>query len=160
MDLTISPGQTVFARWKKRYYYPAIVDEVFDTHVNVTYLDKEVAVVAKEHIIPLQAAFDTLQFQGNWQHGGLYYKGKLASQLPLIMHYNDGDVEQVDLSQLRGTRPELTPRPTPAQGPVKKSKKDPVPIQSEKEAVRELKALRKNGLISKEEFKRMKQQLQ
>jgi len=138
---TASPGQTVFARWKNSYYYPAMVDAVTDDGVKVTYLEDGLsALVSHEYIVELQEAFDTMQFQGNWQHGGFFYKGKLASHLPLVMHYNDGDVEQIELSQLRGTRPE----------PVEES----VPIQSEKEAVKELKTLLKNGLISKEEFKR------
>jgi len=147
-----SPGQTVFARYKDGYYYPAVVDAVLDGQVKVSYLDGDEGLAEQEHIMELQEAFDTMQFQGNWKHGGLFYKGKITSHLPMIMHYNDGDVEQIELVQLRGKRPEAAKKP-------EKAKKEPVLVQSEKEAIKELKAMRKNGLISKEEFKRMKNQM-
>ncbi|MCL2842111.1 MAG: SHOCT domain-containing protein [Oscillospiraceae bacterium] len=155
MRFTASLGQTVFARYKDGYYYPAVVDEVLGEHINASFLDGDTGVIAKEDIMELQEGFETLHFQGNWQHGGIFYKGKLASHLPMVMHYNDGDVEQIELVQLRGKRP------GPVKKPTKKNpaKKEPVHVQSEKEAIKELKALRKNGFISKEEFKRMKNQL-
>jgi len=162
MHFTASPGQTVFAHWRNGYYYPAVVTEVLGDHIKVSVLaDGVVAQIEREYIIELQAAFDTMHFQGNWQHEGIFYRGKLASHLPLIMHYNDGDVEQLELSQLRGKRleSEKKPKKKPAREPKKERHTEPVLIQSEKEAIKELKMLRRTGRISKEEYKRLREQL-
>jgi len=82
MSAMVSPGQTVFARWGEKYYYPALVDEVLEQQIRVSYLDGDVGLVAKEDVLELQKGFEMLQFQGNWQHGGVFFKGKIASHLP------------------------------------------------------------------------------
>jgi len=158
MDFMVSPGQTVFARWKDGYYYPAVVDEILGSHAKVSFLDGDEGRVLKEHMMELQEAFETMNFQGNWKYGGIFFKGVIASHLPMVMHYNDGDVEQIELGQLRGVmpKPKAESKQEPKPKPESKSAGGAVPIQSEKDAVKELKTWLKNGLISKEEFKRRK----
>jgi len=46
-----------------------------------------------------------MQLQGNWENHGLFYSGRLNTQEPMTMHYNDGDIEQLALKQIRGARP-------------------------------------------------------
>jgi len=79
LDATHPLTQTVFARWKKKYYYPATIVEDYENHSKVLYLDGDVATVLKEHIISLEEAFSTLQFQGNWKQMGLFYKGRITN---------------------------------------------------------------------------------
>jgi len=145
MRFIATPGQTIFARWKDGYYYPATVDAVTGNDLKVSYLDGDVGQVSSEHIVELQEGFENMQFQGNWQYAGIFFKGTLSSQLPMVMNYNDGDVEQVELGQLRGVMPKPKPSENPAEPPI-----------SSKEYLGQLKALYKNGLISKEEYQRRK----
>lgn len=99
-------GQTIFARWESNgFYYPAIISEIFDNYIRAAYLDGDSGTVLKEHVLSLQEGYKILNFQGNWKYGGIFYKGIIASQQPLIMNYNDGDVEIIELAQLRGARP-------------------------------------------------------
>ncbi|MCL2562824.1 MAG: hypothetical protein FWE08_02140 [Oscillospiraceae bacterium] len=149
--IRLTPGQTVFARWKNSYYYPAIVNEILDDQINVSFLDGCTGSAAREHVMELEEALQNLTLQGNWKHGGFFFKGVLASRNPLIMNYNDGDVEQIELSQLRGKR--LSPGETPAPNPRK------ISAQDVKAEVEQLKSLRKTGMITKDEFKRMKKSL-
>ena len=95
--------QVVFARWDKRYYYPGIIVETMPEHARVNFLDGDSSTVLNEHIISKDEAFKILDFQGNYNYWGLYYKGVISSYQPLIMSYNDGDVEQIELKQLRGS---------------------------------------------------------
>jgi len=134
MGFMISSGQTVFARWRNGYYYPATVEEVLGNEIKVSFLDGYKGKVARAHVVELQEAFQTMQFQSNWKHGGIFFKGKLTSQLPMIMHYDDGDVEEITLDQLRG-RP-----PRPPAGDVTAE-------------LEQLKSLYKAGLLTKEEYK-------
>jgi len=98
-------GQTVFARWKDGYYYPAIVDDIMVNVVKVTFLEDGITGTAvREHVVDLQEAFQKMQMQGNWGNEGLYYKGRLNEEA-MEMYYNDGDVERLELKQLRGARP-------------------------------------------------------
>ena len=137
MRFTASPGQTVFAPWRDGYYYPATIDEVLGTDIKVSYLDGYKGQVAREDVVELQEAFQTMQFQGNWKHGGLFYKGTLSSDLPMTMYYNDGDVEQITLEQLRGAMPAKAARD--------------VTVELE-----QLKSLYKSGLLTKEEYRHRK----
>ena len=106
MDSIISIGQTVFARWKDGYYYPAAVEEISECGlVHVSYLDGDTGTMFQGQIVDLEETFETMQLQGNWENHGVFYKGRLSTQEPMTMYYNDGDVEQVDLLQLRGARP-------------------------------------------------------
>jgi hypothetical protein len=106
MPTQISSGKTVFARWgPDGYYYPGIVGQVLDNHVKIAFLDGYSGLVTKEQIIELEMAFETLNFEGNFQNGGGFYKGVVSSRNPMIINYDDGDVEQIDLKQLRGARP-------------------------------------------------------
>ena len=100
----ISQGQTVFARWKDGYYYPGVVDKVMEYAVKVLFLDGDVGLVAKGHVVELQEALQTMQLQGNFENCGVFFKGVLESQESMTMYYNDGDVEQVELKQLRGAK--------------------------------------------------------
>jgi len=141
------PGETVFARWRDGYYYPAVVDVVLGNELKVSYLDGYTGQVSVEHVVEMQEAFETMQFQGNWKSGGFFFKGTIASFLPaMIMHYNDGDVEQIELHQLRGVRPKA------AKTAARTEQAEP--IQSERDALKELKSWLKAGLITKEEYKR------
>jgi len=147
MRFMVTPGQTVFARWRNGYYYPAVVDEVLGNDIQVSYLDGDTGPVAKEHVMELQEAFEVLNLQGNWKHGGFFFKGEIASQEPLTMHYNDGGIEQIELVQLRGK-------------PVKPTAVKACPPKSiASTELEKLKTLHKTGLISKEEFKRRKKLL-
>ena len=106
MDVMIFPGQTVFARWEDGYYYPAIVDEVLDDDIiKVSFLAGELGFASREQMVEMQEALQIMQLQGNWVNGGIYYSGRLNTQEPMTMYYNDGDVEQVELKQIRGARP-------------------------------------------------------
>jgi len=105
MSAMTLPEQTVFARWMDGYYYPAVVDEDLGSDVKVSFLDGYFGLASKEHVVELQEALRTMQLQGNWKNGGIYFKGRLDSGEPMTMYYNDGDVEQVELKQLRGVRP-------------------------------------------------------
>jgi hypothetical protein len=95
-------AEVLFARWQDNFYYPAVVLEYFDDQLKVNYLDGDSGMVDKDQTMDLQEAFNTLSFQGNWQNSGLFYKGIIADYDPMIMNYNDGDVEEVQLRQLRG----------------------------------------------------------
>jgi len=102
----ISAGDTVFAYWNdgNGYYYSATVNEVFDNDVDVTFLlDGVKNIVPIEQVVDLQKALNTMRFEGNWKRLGVFYEGKLSSHQPIIMNYNDGFVEEVQLKQLRGT---------------------------------------------------------
>ena len=154
MAYMISVGQMVFARWGNSYYYPALVAEVHDNQIKAAYLDGSVGMVSKEHVLELQEAFETLEFQGNWRHGGFFFKGRIASRDPLIIHYNDGDTEQIELRQLRGKLPK----------PDKKTASpyaDPqtVPARDKEQRLEQLKSLHKAGMLTKEEYKQRKKLL-
>jgi len=98
-------GTTVFARWSDGYYYPAVIDTVGDFDVKVSYLDGDTGTVQRKHIVPLDEALRTFSLQGNWQNHGIFFRGSVSGDDPMIMYYRDGDVEEVQLVQLRGTRP-------------------------------------------------------
>jgi len=97
--------QLYFAHWSRGYYYLAVIDEDLENYVRVTFFDGYKRILPKEQVIELQEAFNTMTFQGNWQEGLFWYNGVLSSLQPLIMAYNDGDVEHVSLSQLRAFFP-------------------------------------------------------
>ena len=59
----------------------------------------------KTEILEFEDALNILQLEGNWKHFGLFYKGRISNLNPLVMSYNDGDIEQIELSQLRGKLP-------------------------------------------------------
>ncbi|MCL2540459.1 MAG: hypothetical protein FWE53_03485 [Firmicutes bacterium] len=97
--------RTVFARWAPDgFYYPATIIEEFANHVKVLFLDGVDSMILKEHVVELQQAYKTMRFEGNWQNQGFFYTGKIASHEPLIFNYDDGDVEELMLVQLRGTK--------------------------------------------------------
>ena len=156
MRYAISPGQTVFARWRNGYYYPAIADAVLEDHIQAAFLDGYRAQVSKEHVLELEEAYKTLDFQGNWKHGGLFFKGVIASHDPMIMHYKDGDVEQIELSQLRGKPPKpdkKTANPAPDRHLSATRDRD-TEIRLE-----QLKSLHKSGMLTKEEYKQRRDAL-
>ena len=100
-----SLGQTVFAQWSSDgYYYPATVGDILENHVRVSFLDGDAGTVSKAHIVELGEAFKVMEFEGNWKYLGMFYKGVISSSQPLIMDYDDGDVERIQLNQLRGSR--------------------------------------------------------
>ena len=94
--------QVCFASWTDGHYYPGVVVEVLPGHAKVAFLDNDTGFVPNENIVGLDEAFETMEFQSKWQNGLFYYKGVLSSHRPLIMHYNDGAIEKIDLKQLRG----------------------------------------------------------
>ena len=96
----IQPNQIVFARWWGNYFYPGVTGEVFPDHVKIQFLDGYETTAPKPDVVPLQEAFDTMDFEGLWG-GWLWSKGVLASQHPIIMNYNDGKVDRLDLKRLR-----------------------------------------------------------
>ena len=101
-----SAAQMVFARWKSgKYFYPGVVKGVHEGNATVLFFDGEMGVAAMDDILELEDALTSLNLEGNWNNFGFYYKGTIAGREPLVMHYNDGDVELVELGQLRGRRP-------------------------------------------------------
>jgi len=96
-------NQLCFARWTDGNYYPAVTGEVLPDRVRVGYLDNTSGLVRKDEILDLQEAFRILEFQGRYRHGLLFYSG-VISQHDMIMNYDDGDVELVELRQLRGRK--------------------------------------------------------
>ena len=99
-------AQFYFARWDDGYYYPGIIGEVLQNKVKFDFLDGNSQHISKDHILKLQEAFDILSFEGNYQNGGSFYEGTLSSYNPMIITYNDGIDEQVELIQLRGYNPD------------------------------------------------------
>ena len=148
---TVSVGQTVFARWRNSYYYPAVVAEVLKDHIKAHYLDGDVGIVPNKHVMSLQEGFDTLNFQGNWRNLGLFYKGVIAEYDPMIMNYNDGDVEQIELRQLRGKMPKA-----PKQAATPYSAAQMPSARNTGDKLEQLETLYKTGLITKEEYKQRK----
>ena len=105
IDNSLGSGTTVFALWEgDNYYYPAHIGESNSSQITVNYLDGETALLASEFVIELQEALSILNFEGNWENKGSYYNGIITSTQPLIITYEDGVDEQVELTQLRGTR--------------------------------------------------------
>ena len=101
----ITQGETVFALWEPDgYYYPGVVAAIIERQARISFLDGDEDLVPVEHIINLDTALNTLALEGNWEFLGLFYTGNLSSREPMIMLYDDGDVEQVQLVQLRGAR--------------------------------------------------------
>ncbi|MCL2530624.1 MAG: hypothetical protein FWE40_00505 [Oscillospiraceae bacterium] len=108
------PVGTVFARWSDGYFYPGALgeQEQFGDRTQIHFLDGDTAMVLDDDILQLDQAFAVLQMEGNWKHGGVFFKGTVASQNPMVMHYNDGDVEMIQLRQLRGAKPGEAPKRT------------------------------------------------
>jgi len=107
------PDGAVFARWTDDgYFYPGILGEreQFGDHTQINFLDGRSAMVLEHDILEINHAFSILQMEGNWKLGGLFFKGQVASRSPMVMHYNDGDVEMIQLRQLRGAKPGETPK--------------------------------------------------
>lgn len=100
----IQTGQTCFALWRDKYYYPAVIEDVLLHRVKVAFLDGHKGEVREEDIVDLQEAFKTMRFQGRWKNGLVFYKGTITSHNPMVMKYDDGYVEQIELKQLRGRR--------------------------------------------------------
>ena len=156
---TVSVGQTVFARWRDGYYYPAIVAEVLSGHIKANYLDGDVGIVPNEHVMSLQEGFETLNFQGNWRYLGFFYKGVITSHEPMIMNYNDGDVEQVELRQLRGKMPKAQKQTTGFFSSLFSSAPPAPPVRNAEDRLEQLESMYKTGLISKEEYEQRKRLL-
>ena len=100
----------VFAKWNSAmnlggYYYPAHITEMDNGQLLANFLDGDSGIIADGDTMDLQEAFNVLEIQGNWQFGGFFYKGRITNRNPVVMSYNDGHVEQVQLSQLRGRLP-------------------------------------------------------
>jgi len=96
--------QLVFARWRGGYFYPAVILDQFDNIVRVNYLDGHDGNVPRDHVMSIEDGLNSLEFQGDWKYFGWYYKGKLNKE-NMTMYYNDGDVELVEIKQLRGRPP-------------------------------------------------------
>ena len=102
-------GQTVFARWNDGYYYPGRVDSVGDYEVKISFFDGDNGTAKHKHVMPLEQGMRELSLQGNWLNRGIFFRGSVSGESPMIMHYADGDVEEIQLAQLRGARPGETP---------------------------------------------------
>ena len=101
----VESNQLVFALWDNKYYYPAVTGEIFHNKISVVFLDGASGMVAPDEVVELNEALVTMELQGKWRRGMFWYKGTLTSRQPLIMHYDDGDVEHLHLIQLRGKLP-------------------------------------------------------
>jgi len=99
----IKIGQKVFALFEDGFYYPGIVKNISGDKCSISYLDGYTGEVNKTHVVSLESALKTTSVEGNWQNDGTYFSGVISSYEPLIMNYEDGDVEKVELAQLRFT---------------------------------------------------------
>ena len=98
-------GQNVFARWdNSEFYFPGIVSSVNGNHLDISFLDGDEGTVSIADVLELNEAFSILKLQGNWDYGDEWYSGKISKTKPLTMQYDDGEVEEVELIQLRGVR--------------------------------------------------------
>ncbi|MCL2616399.1 MAG: hypothetical protein FWD96_01990 [Defluviitaleaceae bacterium] len=96
-------GQKVFARWDNgEGYFPGIVSAVNGNQLDISFLDGDKGTVPIADVLELHKAFTTLKLHGNWQNGGEWYSGRITKTEPLTMQYDDGDVEEIKLEQLRG----------------------------------------------------------
>jgi len=96
-------GQKVFARWDSgEGYFPGIVSAVNGNQMDISFLDGDKGTVPIADVLELHKAFTTLKLHGNWQNGGEWYSGKITKTDPLTMQYDDGEVEEIKLEQLRG----------------------------------------------------------
>jgi len=98
----VEENQLCFAKWWDGYYYPAVAGMASHDRMRVAFLDGSSGHARKEDIFDLQEAFKIMEFQGKWRNGWFFYKGTITSHNPMIMNYNDGDIEQIELRQLRG----------------------------------------------------------
>jgi len=95
-------GQTVFARFdSSEFYFPGIISVINESQLDIAYLDGDKGTVLIADVLELNQALNTLKLQGNFHYEG-WYPGKISKTEPLTMQYDDGDVEQVELKQLRG----------------------------------------------------------
>jgi hypothetical protein len=100
----------MFAKWEENgYYYPALIMPLSDTDIKADFLNGNTDVVTTACVVPLEEAYETFRLQGNWENWGIFYSGKLISQEPLTMAYDDGEYEYITLHQLRGIRPGEAP---------------------------------------------------
>ena len=99
------PEDVIFARWTDGFFYPGVAGEWHGEHRKIMFLDSDVGLAAEHDILPLEDALARLELQGRWKNGGMWFRGSLGSRNPLVMHYNDGDVEHIQLRQLRGAVP-------------------------------------------------------
>jgi len=105
-----SNEEIIFARWEHDgYYYPAKIGQSHERHVQVLFLDGDTATVQKEDIIPLEQVLSTFALEANWKNHGGFFRGKIEGRDPLVMKYDDGDVEIIELRQLRGANPNNPP---------------------------------------------------
>jgi len=104
-----SLDKVIFAKWvHDGYYYPALIAEnqvAPEIEIRVAYLDGDVGMVSKSQIVEQDKAFEAMAFEANWKNHGAFYKGAITSRNPLIINYDDGTVEHIDLKQLRGAMP-------------------------------------------------------
>jgi len=107
---TYSPGQTVFVYRNDRYYYPAIINDVFDKRIRVTFLKGGSAKVSKKHIIELDEALKTMRFERTWdsKYFKVYSNVVIANCKPLTVSYGSVFSEDVELRHLRCSKPEET----------------------------------------------------
>ena len=99
----------IFAQAGDGYFYPGRIGEANESHVEVLFLDGNTATVQKEDIVSFEHAISTFALQANWKNGGTFYPGKIEGQNPMVMKYDDGDVENIELRQLRGASPDNPP---------------------------------------------------
>ena len=97
------PNQLCFAPWHDNYYYPAVISDVHPNFITVAYLDGYAEQVSPKHIVSIQEALDTMDFECEYGWLG-YYRGIIISQQPIVFEYDDGIVEQTELRKLRGLR--------------------------------------------------------
>lgn len=101
----VQANQLCFALWNGKHYYPGVVRSVSLNHVHVDFLDNFTSLVEKQYVVSLQEGLDLLEFEGCW-NGWAFFRGVLTSHQPLVMNYDDGEIEQIPLKYLRGTMPE------------------------------------------------------
>jgi len=93
-----------FAYWSPDgYFYPAMTGEHDDSGVVVHFHDDEVKRLAWQDVLSLEQAAGVLSFEGDWKKKGRYYTCDIIKVDPLTVKYHeDGVVERVDITQMRG----------------------------------------------------------
>lgn len=99
-------GEFVFSNWTSDdYWYPGVILEIVEGDFLIEYQDDgskewvDITRIKKDDLV----AGDTIY--GNWKGSGGYYSGKIAerNKQELLIHYDDGDVEQTTLPYIRVT---------------------------------------------------------
>jgi len=107
-EINIENGELVFAHWNdgQDYYYPANIDKQSKNKIVANFLDGHSGEISVLQVIKLSDIYNVFSFEGNWENRGTYYPCSITKKQPLTVKYHqDGVVEKIEISQLRGYIP-------------------------------------------------------